>query len=159
MTKAEFLKMQSIDQELIVLAEFPDFKMRAYDDTCFGIFYDVTDEEIEERIKYPDDYGTFDTLEYILPDFNKKRSEEITGGSPLSEAEKLALKEHLSEEDEDAWIGLHGWNKSCDDGDVFLVFFGHLEGQGGIRLEYRCAFENEKDANEWLETFEIYSHI
>ena len=38
MTKAEFLKMQSIDQELIVLAEFPDFKMRAYDDTCFGIF-------------------------------------------------------------------------------------------------------------------------
>lgn len=159
MKKADFLKMPPIDQEIIILEEFPDFQMRAYDDTCFGIFYDVPDEEIDERVKYADDYGTFDTLESILPEFNEERSQEIAGGSPLSESEYLALKVHLSEQDADAWIGLHGWKKTCDDGDIFVVFWGHSEGQGGIRLQYCRAFENEKDAQEWLETFEIYSYM
>ena len=159
MNKADFLKMPPKDQEVIVLAEFPDFEMRAYDDTCFGIFYDVPDEEIDERVKYADDYGTFDTLASRLPDFNEKRSEEIAGGGPLSESEKLALKEDLSEQNAEAWTGLHGWKKTCDDGDVFLVFWGHSEGQGGIRLEYSRAFEDEKEAHEWLETFEIYSYM
>jgi hypothetical protein len=159
MNKAEFLKMPSKDQEIIVLAEFPDFEMRAYDDTCFGIFYEVPDEEIGERVKYADDYGTFDTLQSILPEFNEKRSGEIAGGSPLSASEILALKGYLSEQNAEAWTGLHGWKKTCDDGDVFLVFWGHSEGQGGIRLEYCRAFENEKEAHEWLETFEIYSYM
>ena len=159
MKKDEFLKMPSKDQETIILVEFPDFEMKAYDDTCFGIFYDVPDEEIEERIKYAEDYDTFDTLQYILPEFNEKRSGELAGGSPLSASEKLALKGYLSEQNAEAWTGLHGWKKTCDDGDVFLVFWGHSEGQGGVRLEYCGAFENEKKAHEWLETFEIYSFM
>ena len=159
MKKADFLKLPPKDQEIIVLDEFPNFQMRAYDDTCFGIFYDVPDEEIDERVKYADDYGTFDTLESILPEFNEERSEEIAGGSPMSESERLALKVYLSEQDADAWTGLHGWKKTCDDGDIFVVFWGHSEGQGGIRLQYCRAFENEKDAHKWLETFEIYSYM
>ena len=159
MNKADFLAMSPKEQEIIVLAEFPDFGMRAYDDTCFGIFYDVSDEEIEERVKYADDYDTFDTLRFILPEFNEKRSEEVSDGSPLYVSEKLALKGYISEQNAEAWTGVHGWTKTCDDGDVFLVFLGHSEGQGGIRLEYCRAFENEKQSQEWFETFEIHSYM
>ncbi len=159
MNKAAFLEMSPNEQEMVVLAEFPDFEMKAYDDTCFGIFYEVSDEEIEERVKYADDYETFDTLRLMLPEFNEKRSEEVSGGSPLSETEKLALKGYLAEQSAENWTGVHGWKKTCDDGDVFLVFWGHSEGQGGIRLEYFHAFENEKQAHEWFETFEIHSYI
>jgi len=159
MNKAAFLEMSPNEQEMVVLAEFPDFEMKAYDDTCFGIFYEVSDEQIEERVKYADDYDTFDTLRFMLPEFNEKRSEEVSGGSPLSETEKLALKGYLAEQSAENWTGVHGWNKTCDDGDVFLVFWGYSEGQGGIRLEYCRAFENEKEAHEWLEIFEIHSYM
>lgn len=159
MNKAEFLALPLKDQEEIVLEKFPEFAMRAYDNTCFGLFYDVSDEEIEERIKYEEDYDTFDTLQFILPEFDEKRVQQIIGGSPLSETEKIALKKYLADQNAEDWIGLHGWNKTCDDGDVFLVFWGYSEGQGGIRLEYCSAFENRKKAHEWLRTFEIHSFM
>jgi len=159
MNKVNFLKMQRKAQEEIVLAEFPDFQMKAYEDTCFGIFFEVSDDEIEERIKYAEDYATFETLHYVVPGFNDQRASEISNGSPLTENEKKLLKNSIAEEHMDGWTGVHGWSKSCDDGDVFLVFWGHSEGQGGIQLQYARAFENEQKAREWFETFEVYTYM
>lgn len=112
MKKAAFLEMQPSDQEVIVLEEFPDFEMRAYDNTCFGIFYDVPDDEIEEYLTYAEDYGTFDAIKSVLSEFSEKRSEEIADGSPLLTSELLALKKYISEQNAEAWTGLHGWTKA-----------------------------------------------
>lgn len=160
MKKRDFLEMPAKEQEAIVLAEFPNFQEKAYENSCFGIFYEVSDYEIQERVKYADDYDTYDTLQSILPDFNEKRANAVENGSPLTETERLALKRYVADEKggED-WISVHGWNKTCDDGDVFLVSWGHSEGQLGIRLEYFRAFEDKRQAYGWLETFEIYSYM
>lgn len=159
MNKATFLSLSDHEQRALVLKEFPDFEMKAYEDTCFGIFFDVSDDEIDERVKYAEDYGTFETLRSIVPDFSDERAEEVVAGSPLKNREKSLLKRQIAEEHIDGWTGVHGWWKTCDDGDVFLVFLGHSEGQGGIRLEYLSAFEVEKKAHDWFETFEIHSYM
>lgn len=159
MNKAIFLGLPQKEQIELILQEFPDFAMKAYEDTCFGIFYDVSDEDIEERVKYAEDYDTFEILRSLLPEFSDNRAEEIAAGSPLSNSEKISLKRHIADEDIDGWTGVHGWWKTCDDGDTFLVFWGHSEGQGGIRLGYYSAFATKEQAHDWLETFEIHSFM
>ncbi|WP_375569205.1 hypothetical protein ABWH93_15270 [Seohaeicola saemankumensis] len=159
MKKREFFGLSEAEQEAWVIQKFPDFEAKAYDDTCFGMFFDVLDDQVSEYVEYAEDYETFDILNSALSGFTESRQAEIEAGASLSQAEKLALKRYIADQDIDGWTGLHGWNAECDDGQVFVVFWGFSEGQGGIRLEYARAFETRKQADDWLETFEIFSQM
>ena len=48
------------------MEKFPDFQGRAYDDNCVGMVYLVDDEEIAERVRHHEDYGTIETLASCL---------------------------------------------------------------------------------------------
>lgn len=72
---------------------------------------------------------------------------------------ECGLKQHIADKDVSGWTGVHGWNLQCDDGEVFGLFWGHSEGQFGIRLEYVCTYETKKQAFVWLDTFEIQSYL
>jgi hypothetical protein len=159
MKRAEFLNLPIDAQASWVIHSFPDYQTRAHEDSCFGIFYEVQDYQINGYINDPESYGTIDILRGALPEFSEHRATEIEAGAPLSKSEISALKQHIAEEDVSGWTGVHGWNLQCDDGEVFVLFWGYSEGQLGIRLEYACAYETKEQAFEMLDTFEIQSYL
>jgi hypothetical protein len=133
--------------------------MRDLDETWLGILYHLKDYQISGYISNIEDYETLDILRGALPEFSEHRAAEIEAGATLVDSEIAALKQHIADEDAWGWTGVHGRKLHCEDGEVFVIFLGHSEGQGGIRLEYSCAYETEKQAQTWLETFEIYTCI
>ena len=159
MKRAEFLNLPIDAQASWVTHSFPDYQTLAHEDSCFGIFYEVQDYQINGYINDPESYGTIDILRGALPEFSEHRATEIEAGAPLSKSEISALKQHIAEEDVSGWTGVHGWNLQCDDGEVFVLFWGYSEGQLGIRLEYACAYETKEQAFEMLDTFEIQSYL
>lgn len=154
----ELLSLPHAEQEAWVMEQFPDYEMKAYEDTIFGIFYDVPDGQIEEYVKCPEEYETFDILRGAVLNFTETRAAEIQAGASLSKAEELAIKRHIADQDM-FWTGLHGWNASCEDGDIFICFCGRSAGGGEIELVYFGAFETARDAYDCFETFEIFTYV
>jgi hypothetical protein len=160
MKRAEFLNLPIDAQASWVTHSFPDYQMQAYEDSCFfGMFYKVRDDQINSYISNREYFETLDILRDALPEFSDHRATEIEAGAPLTKSEIAALKQHIADKDVSGWTGVHGWNLQCDDGEVFVLFWGHSEGQFGIRLEYVRAYETKKQAFEWLDTFEIQSYL
>ena len=160
MKRAEFLNLPIDAQASWVIHSFPDYQTRACEDSCFfGMFYKVRDDQINSYISDREYFETLDILRGALPEFSEHRATEIEAGAPLSKSEVTALKQHIADQDVSGWTGVHGWNLQCDDGEVFGLFWGHSEGQFGIRLEYACAYETKEQAFEWLDTFEIQSYL
>lgn len=159
MKKADFLNLSHDQQVEIIVDALPDYQMKAYEDTCFGIFHEISDDDVQERIEYPDDYGTFDILMEKVRGFSESRFAEISTGSRLTPEETKAIKLHIADQDPEGCIGVHGWWLDCDDGKIFMMFIGHSIGAGGIHLEYFSAFETEKKAHECFETFEMHSFM
>lgn len=160
MKKQDFLNLSVAKQEAWVKQNIPDFAIKAYEDTLFGMFYQGLENEIDEYIQYPEAYETYEIIAGSDPGFDEDRQAEIENGASLTNDEKLVLQNYIVENaDEASWIGLHGWDVGFDDGQAFIVFWGRSEGQGGIRLEYALAFESEKQAHDYLETFELYTYL
>jgi hypothetical protein len=154
----ELLSLPHAEQKAWVMIKFPNFEMKAYEETIFGAFYDVSDHQLEDYLEYPEKHETFGILSSALPNFTDTRAAEIEAGSSLSKAEELAIKRHIADQDM-FWTGLHGWKAECDDGEVFVCFCGHSTGGGGIELEYFGVFETERHAHICFETFEIFAYV
>ncbi len=159
MRKQEFLNMPTSEQEAWFIREFPNYEMKAYEDTCFGIFYDVPDDQVDDYINNPEDYETFGVLSSSLATFTASRQAEIEAGSPLTHVEKIAIKRHIADEDVLGWTGINGWSVKLGDGKVFICFYGHTVAIGQVELEYFGAFETEREAHEFLKTSEIYTFL
>lgn len=160
MKRYDFLSASLAKQKALVIKQFPNFQDKAYEDTCIGITYDDKFGRLAEYIKYPEDYGTFRILAKSISGFTEARRLEIEAGAKLQKTEKKILKQHIADNDDpDSWLGVHGWEMRFEDGNVFLVFWGESQGQGGISLSYARAFENKRAANAWFETFEIFSYM
>lgn len=158
MKRRDFLNLSTAEQAVLIAEIFPDFQMRAYEDTCIGITYEVSDDRIYDYLEFPEHYGTFDILQSTLPEFTESRAVEIQGGALLNQKEKISLKQHIADNDATGWTGIHGWNLKCDDGEVFVVFWGYLIA-GGIHLHFHCAFNSQRQAEDWAETLEIFSYM
>ena len=158
MKRGEFLNLPTAEQEILIEKMFPDFQMMAYEDTCIGITYEVPEDLVYDYVEFPEDYGTFDILQSAVPDFTESRAVEMRDGALLNQREKIALKQHIADNGTNDWTGIHGWNLKCDDGEVFVIFWGYGI-SGGIHLEFYRAFNSQKHAEDWAETLEIFSYM
>ena len=163
MKKQELLNLPFEKQEAWVKSKLPDFEMKAYDDTLFGLFCEVSEEDIYKYLRNQSDDGISDFIEEAIPGLSESRKSKINSGGMLSKQEKLAIKRYMAEADTGndclGWVNLHGWYFECDDGLLFLVCWGFAVGIGEIHLDYLRAFESHKEACDFLESFDVYSYV
>ena len=73
MKRAEFLNLPKDAQASWVTHSFPDYQMRAYEDSCFfGMFYKVRDDQINSYISDREYFETLDILRGVLPEFSEQ---------------------------------------------------------------------------------------
>ncbi|MDQ2092307.1 hypothetical protein [Marimonas arenosa] len=148
------------EQSAWIREKFPDFGEMAHEpSTCLGIFYPEDRIDLSEYESYPEDYDTIGILRQSLREFTDERETQILNGSPLTNAEALALKHHVADADSDGWVGVHSWEAQAIDGAVFVVALGYSEGQGGIRLDDPWLVESRDEARAWLKKHKIWSRL
>lgn len=111
-----------------------------------NFFRDNIDEVIEDRLL--DTYEEYD----VLKNLNKKDFQKIKKSSLLTNKEIDDLKKEIVEnylmhcEDDWIWYSL----RECEGKQVFVVFRGESQGQGGILTHLYGIFKSLEDARKSL---------
>ena len=123
-----------------------------YNKDCLGHVTYVDQNELNEYTDNPGDYELGYSLQNHIEVMTDDRAEEINEGRKLTEAElekvELIVAEIKNEADD--MMSYVGFVERCGKQDVYVVFEGQSQGQGGILLTFFDIYRTRYDAEQEL---------
>lgn len=116
---------------------------------CYVVTFDYS--ALEDWLAYPEDYEIGDLLKEVWPELTDIRASELTAGSKLTDEELARLKEAVwqaqvnNDEGHDG-RNYKGFEASCIDGNVYALFCGYSEGQGGVPWMLEGVYASKAEA-------------
>lgn len=124
-----------------------------YDKDCLGHVTYVEQYELNEYIDNPGDYELGYSLQNLIAVMTDDRAEEINEGYKLtdSELEKVELVVAEIKNASDDIMSYVGFTERCGKQDVYVVFEGQSQGQGGVVLTFFDIYCTRSDAKQELQ--------
>jgi hypothetical protein len=131
---------------------YPDHVQNAYNDSDLGTLITGLEEQMANYI----DFQYTDELGELIYGYSEEtpllRAKQINTGTPLTEEEKEVLRAHIIEEELIKFGGTDMVNPctyveiTFGKINLFSVYYGLIEGQGGYNPAFVGIFENLEDA-------------
>ena len=144
-------------QEKWLDANYPDHVLNAHNDSEWGTLITGLEEQMANYI----DFQYTDELGELIYGYSEEppllRAKQINTGAPLTEGEKEVLRAHIIEEELINFGGTHMVNPctyvevAFGKTELFSVYYGLIEGQGGYNPAFVNIFESLEAAKAELE--------
>ena len=138
-------------------ANYPDHVLNAHNDSELGTLITGLEEQMASYI----DFQYTDELGELIYGYSEEtpllRAKQINTGTPLTEGEKEVLRAHVIEEELINFGGTHMVNPctyveiAFGKTNLFSVYYGLIEGQGGYNPAFVGIFESLEAAKAELE--------
>ena len=144
-------------QEKWLDVNYPDHVLNAHNDSELGTLITGLEEQMASYI----DFQYTDELGELIYGYSEEtpllRAKQINTGTPLTEGEKEVLRAHIIEEELINFGGTHMVNPctyveiAFGKTNLFSVYYGLIEGQGGYNPAFVGIFESLEAAKAELE--------
>ena len=144
-------------QEKWLDANYPDHVLNAHNDSEWGTLITGLEEQIANYMDFQYDDELGELIYGSSEETPLLRAKQINTGAPLTEEEKEVLRAHIIEEELINFGGTHMVNPctyvevAFGKTELFSVYYGLIEGQGGYNPAFVGIFESLEAAKAELE--------
>ena len=123
-----------------------------YNMDCLGHVTHVEQHELDEYLDNPGDYELGYALQNRIDGMTDDRAEEINDGLVLSASEREQVEFLIADATDasDDMLSYVGYIERCGRQDVYVLFEGQSQGQGGMLLTFFDIYCTRNDAEQEL---------